>query len=124
VLSVSLCGCSAFNDRGIYRNPVGPTVIGDGKSVMVSDAQNESEGQRQSTASDLEKAHGSIGWKGASIFRLPIPFVSMPFCKREPLGSAPREDDDEAFYCSRNSCIRCRCIGFNIGVSVSMSGPQ
>jgi hypothetical protein len=46
VLSVSLCGCSAFNDRSIYRNPVGPTVIGDGKSVMVSNAQNESEGQR------------------------------------------------------------------------------
>jgi hypothetical protein len=45
VLSISLCGCSAFNDRSIYRNPVSPTVIGDGNSVLVSNAQNEAEGQ-------------------------------------------------------------------------------
>jgi hypothetical protein len=45
VLSISLCGCSAYNDRSIYRNPVSPTVIGDGNSVLVSNAQNEADGQ-------------------------------------------------------------------------------
>jgi hypothetical protein len=45
VLSVSLCGYSAFNDRSIYRNPVSPTVIGDGNSVLVSNAQNEADGR-------------------------------------------------------------------------------
>ena len=45
LLSISLCGCSAYNDRSIYRNPDSPTVIGDGNSVLVSNAQNEPEGQ-------------------------------------------------------------------------------
>jgi hypothetical protein len=45
VLSISLCCCSAFNDRSIYRNPVRPTVIGDGNSVLVSNAQNEADGR-------------------------------------------------------------------------------
>ena len=45
LLSISLCCCSAFNDRSIYRNPVSPTVIGDGNSVLVSSAQNEADGQ-------------------------------------------------------------------------------
>jgi hypothetical protein len=46
LLSISLCCCAAQNDRSIYRNLIGPTVIGDGKSVLVSHAQNEAEGQR------------------------------------------------------------------------------
>jgi predicted naringenin-chalcone synthase len=45
VLSISLCSCSAYNDRSIYRNPVSPTVVGDGNSVLVSNAQNEADGQ-------------------------------------------------------------------------------
>jgi hypothetical protein len=45
LLSISLCCCSAFNDRSIYRNPVSPTVIGDGNSVLVSNAQNEADGR-------------------------------------------------------------------------------
>ena len=46
LLSISLCCCSAYNDRSIYRNQVGPTVVGDGKSVLVSNAQNEADGQQ------------------------------------------------------------------------------
>ena len=46
VLSISLCCCSAFNDRSIYRNPVSPTVIGDGNSVLVSHVRNQTDGQR------------------------------------------------------------------------------
>jgi hypothetical protein len=45
LLSISLCCCSAYNDMSIYRNPVSPTVIGDGNSVLVSNAQNEADGQ-------------------------------------------------------------------------------
>ena len=36
VLSISLCGCSAYYDRSVHRNLVGPTVVGDGNSVLVS----------------------------------------------------------------------------------------
>jgi predicted naringenin-chalcone synthase len=46
LLSISLCCCAAYSDKSIYRNLIGPTVIGDGKSVLVSHAQNEAEGQR------------------------------------------------------------------------------
>jgi hypothetical protein len=46
LLSISLCGCAAYNDRSIHRNPVSPTVVGDGKSVLVSHAQNEADGQQ------------------------------------------------------------------------------
>jgi predicted naringenin-chalcone synthase len=46
VLCISLCGCAAQNDRGIHRNLVGPTVIGDSKSVLVSHAQSEADARR------------------------------------------------------------------------------
>jgi hypothetical protein len=46
LLSISLCCCAGQNDRSIYRNLIGPTVIGDGKSVLVSHAQNEAVSQR------------------------------------------------------------------------------
>ena len=45
-LSISLCCCATQNDRSIYHHLIGPTVIGDGKSVLVSHAQNDAEGQR------------------------------------------------------------------------------
>jgi hypothetical protein len=46
LLSISLCCCAAQNDRSIYRNLIGPTVIGDAKSVLVSHAQSEADGRR------------------------------------------------------------------------------
>jgi hypothetical protein len=45
VLSVSLCSCSAYNDRSVHRNLVGPTVVGDGNSVLVSHVRNQTDGQ-------------------------------------------------------------------------------
>jgi hypothetical protein len=45
VLSISLCGCSAYTDRSIHRNLVGPTVVGDGNAVLVSHVRNQTDGQ-------------------------------------------------------------------------------
>jgi hypothetical protein len=46
VLSISLCSCSAYNDRSVHRNLVGPTVVGDGNSVLVSHVRNQADGQQ------------------------------------------------------------------------------
>ena len=46
VLSISLCSCSAYNDRSAHRNLVGPTVVGDGNSVLVSHVRNQADGQQ------------------------------------------------------------------------------
>jgi hypothetical protein len=62
-LSISLCCCAAQNDRSIYRNLLGPTVIGDGKSVLVSHAQNEADAQR------LAEKHCKRFGKGARFNR-------------------------------------------------------
>jgi hypothetical protein len=80
LLSISLCSCSAYNDRSIYRNPVSPTVIGDGNSVLVSNAQNEAEGQ------ELAEKHCKRFGKSArfnrmeglrAFLRLRIPFLNV-----------------------------------------------
>jgi predicted naringenin-chalcone synthase len=46
LLSISLCSCSAYNDRSVHRNLVGPTVVGDGNSVLVSHVRNQADGQQ------------------------------------------------------------------------------
>ena len=46
VVSISLCSCSAYNDRSVHRNLVGPTVVGDGNSVLVSHVRNQTDGQQ------------------------------------------------------------------------------
>ena len=46
VLSISLCSCGAYNDRSVHRNLVGPTVVGDGNSVLVSHVRNQADGQQ------------------------------------------------------------------------------
>jgi hypothetical protein len=45
LLSISLCCCAAYNDRSIHHNLVGPTVIGDSNSVLVSHVRNKADGQ-------------------------------------------------------------------------------
>jgi hypothetical protein len=45
VLSLSSCSCAAHNDAN-YRNSVGPTVVGDGNSVLVSHVRNQTDGQQ------------------------------------------------------------------------------
>ena len=46
LLSISLCCCSAYNERSVHRNLVGPTVVGDGNSVLVSHVRNQADGQQ------------------------------------------------------------------------------
>jgi hypothetical protein len=46
LLSISLCCCSAYNDKSVHRNMVGPTVVGDGNSVLVSHVRNQKDGQQ------------------------------------------------------------------------------
>jgi predicted naringenin-chalcone synthase len=46
LLSISLCSCGTFNDSSVHRNLVGPTVVGDGNSVLVSHVRNQTDGQQ------------------------------------------------------------------------------
>jgi predicted naringenin-chalcone synthase len=45
LLSISTCSCAARNDKSDDRNLVGPTVVGDGNSVLVSHVRNQTDGQ-------------------------------------------------------------------------------
>jgi predicted naringenin-chalcone synthase len=46
LLCISLCSCAAQNKANISRNLIGPTVIGDGNSVLVSHVRNQTDGQQ------------------------------------------------------------------------------
>ena len=46
LLSISLRSCGTFNDGSVHRNLVGPTVVGDGNSVLVSHVRNQTDGQQ------------------------------------------------------------------------------
>ena len=52
-----------------------PTVVGDGNSVLVSNAQNEADGQElaEKHCKRFGKAHGSIGWKAYEHFSIANP---------------------------------------------------
>jgi hypothetical protein len=65
LLSIALCSCAAHNNTNISHNLVGPTVIGDGNSVLVSHVRNQMDGQQfaEKHCKRFGKAHGSIGWK-------------------------------------------------------------
>jgi hypothetical protein len=45
LLSISLCSCGTFNYSSVHRNQVGPTMVGDGNSVLVSHVRNQTDGQ-------------------------------------------------------------------------------
>jgi hypothetical protein len=79
VLSVSLCSCSAYNDRSVHRNLVGPTVVGDGNSVLVSHVRNQTDGQQlaEKHCKRFRKSARFTDGRRTSIFRLPIPFVNV-----------------------------------------------
>ena len=82
VLSISLCGCSAYNDRSIYRNPVSPTVIGDGNSVLVSNTKRSGRpgACRKALQAIWENRTVQSDGRRTRIFRLSIPFVNMKRC--------------------------------------------
>ena len=46
LLSIALCSCAAHNNAKISHNLVGPTVVGDGSSVLVSHVRNQTDGQQ------------------------------------------------------------------------------
>jgi hypothetical protein len=46
LLSIALCSCAAHNNANISHNLVGPTVVGDGSSVLVSHVRNQADGQQ------------------------------------------------------------------------------
>jgi hypothetical protein len=46
LLSISLCSCAAHNNANISHSLVGPTVVGDGSSVVVSHVRNQTDGQQ------------------------------------------------------------------------------
>jgi hypothetical protein len=80
VLFISLCCCSAYNDRSVHRNLVGPTVVGDGNSVLVSHVRNRADGQqlcRTALQAIWEKRTVQSDGRLTSIFRLPIPIVNV-----------------------------------------------
>jgi hypothetical protein len=60
LLSISLCCCSAYNERSVHRNLVGPTVVGDGNSVLVSHVRNQADGQQ--LAEKHCKRFGKSAW--------------------------------------------------------------
>ena len=64
LLSISLCSCGAYNDRSVYRNLVGPTVVGDGNRVLVSHVRNQADGQ------DLAEKHCKRFGKSARFNRM------------------------------------------------------
>jgi hypothetical protein len=46
LLSIALCSCAAHNNAKISHNLVGPTVVGDGSSVLVSHVRTQADGQQ------------------------------------------------------------------------------
>ena len=41
-----IIGCSAYYDRSVHRNLVGPTVVGDGNSDLSRMSENQADGQQ------------------------------------------------------------------------------
>ena len=75
LLSISLCSCGAYNDRSVHRNLVGPTVVATATPCLsrMSETKRTASSLPNSTASDLGKAHGSIGWKAYEHFSIANP---------------------------------------------------
>lgn len=65
LLSIALCSCAAHNNANISHNLVGPTVVGDGSSVLVSHVRNQTDGQQlaEKHCKRFGKSAQFIEWK-------------------------------------------------------------
>jgi predicted naringenin-chalcone synthase len=65
LLSIALCSCAAHNNAKISHNLVGPTVVGDGSSVLVSHVRTQADGRQlaEKHCKRFGKSAQSIGWK-------------------------------------------------------------
>ena len=80
VLSISLCCCSAYNDRSVHRNLVALlwSAMATPCLCRMSETKRTASSSPKSTASDLGKAHGSIGWKAYEHFSIADPLRELP----------------------------------------------